>query len=424
MPVVTAQSEPALPVAAAPINPTTTLWLLSMAHAVNHAQAVLLPLVYVRIIAEFGVGADTVALLAAAGAFASGLVQLSYAKLTRLISRRKILAAGGIVFGGGFAGMAVAPSFPTFAAVNVASRVGGSPQHPVGNGLLAEQFPEERRGFAISAHISGGNVGTVVVAVVGAPLIALLDWRWVVVLFGIPAIVIALAILLFVRETGSDREAAVAHGSVRDAFRTVLSDSDHRWVYLASILGGGGRGLGVVNLFALLYLSRVLLLPASTTDVMYGALIVFSVPMPLLAGWLSDRLGRKPVIVGAYLGGALGFAVFLLAGSSLVGLWAGIVVMGLFSFAESPQLQALLADIAPPSVRDTSFALYFTLAFGVGSMWVAVYGLIIGAFGEVAGLPIVFGLMAASFLLAALSVLPIRGGRGSGGTGTTARSRL
>ena len=405
---VTAPSESARPVDAAPINPNATLWLLSLAHAVNHAQAVLLPLVYIRIIAEFGVTSDTIALLAAAGAFASGAVQLSYAKLTRMISRRTILGAGGIVFGGGFAAMAVAPTFPSFAVVNVASRVGGSPQHPVGNGLLAEQFPEERRGFAISAHISGGNVGTVIVAVVGAPLIALLDWRWVVVLFGIPAIVIAVLILAFVRESGEDRAAAVASGSVRDSFRTVLADSDHRWVYLASILGGGGRGLGVVNLFALLYLSRVLLLPASTTDVMYGALIVFSVPMPLVAGWLSDRIGRKPVIIGCYVGGAIGFAIFLLAGSGLAGLWIAIFVMGLFSFAESPQLQALLADIAPPSVRDTSFALYFTLAFGVGSLWVAAYGLIIGAFGEAAGLPIVFVLMAVSFLLAALSVLPIR----------------
>ena len=53
---------------------------------------------------------------------------------------------------------------PTFAIPNVVSRIGGSPQHPVGNGLLAEQFPAERRGFAISAHIAGGNVGTVIVA--------------------------------------------------------------------------------------------------------------------------------------------------------------------------------------------------------------------------------------------------------------------
>ena len=73
--------------------------------------------------------------------------------------------------------------------------------------------------------------------------------------------------------------------------------------------------------------------------------------------------------------------------------------MGLFSFAESPQLQALLADIAQPTIRDASFALYFTLAFGVGSLWTAVYGPIIEAAGEATGLPIVFGLMAASFLV-------------------------
>jgi MFS family permease len=392
------------------IHPNRTLWLLSIAHAVNHAQAVLLPLVYVRIIIEFGVTSDTIALLAAAGSFASGAMQLSYAKLTRMISRRKLLAAGGVLFGGGFAAQAIAPTFGSFAAVNVVSRVGGSPQHPVGNALLAEQFPESRRGFAISAHISGGNVGTVVVAAVGAPLIAGLGWRETVVLFGIPAVVIALGILLFVRESGEDRAAAVAHGSVREAFGTILRDPDHRWIYLTSILGGGGRGLGVVNLFALLYLTRVLGLPSATTDWMYGALIVFSVPMPLIAGWLSDRIGRKPVIIGVYVGGAIGFAIFLLAGSSIAGLWAGIVVMGLFSFAESPQLQALLADIAPATIRDASFALYFTLAFGVGSLWVALYGLIIKAAGEGTGLAIVFWLMGLSFVLAALAVVPVRAG--------------
>lgn len=399
--------------AAIDFHANRTLWLLSLAHAVNHAQAVLLPLVYIRIIAEFGVTADTIALLAAAGSFASGAVQLSYAKLTRMISRQKLLAAGGVLMGGGFAAQGVASGFPTFALVNILSRIGGSPQHPVGNAILAEQFPEHRRGFAISAHISGGNVGTVAVALLGARMIADLGWRETVVLFGIPAVVIALGILLFVRESGSDRAAAVAHGTVRAAFGTILRDPDHRWIYLTSVLGGGGRGLGVVNLFALLYLTRVLGLPSDTTDVMYGGLIVLSVPMPLLAGWLSDRLGRKPVIIGAYVGGATGFVMFLLVGSSLVGLWAAIFVMGLFSFAESPQLQALLADIAPPTIRDASFALYFTLAFGVGSLWTAVYGLIIAAAGESAGLPIVFGLMAASFLAASVTVLPVRAGRWS-----------
>jgi MFS family permease len=403
-----------IPVAATPatpavdVRPMRSLGLLSIAHAVNHAQAVMLPLIFLAIIDEYGVSVQSIAFLAAIGSFTAGIFQLSYAGMTRVVARRKILGVGGLIFGGGFALQALATSFATFAIPNIAARVGGSPQHPVGNGLLAEQFPPERRGFAISAHIAGGNVGTVAVALIGAPLIEAVGWRGSSIVFGLPAIAIAIAILLLVRETGTDRQAALAAGSVRSAFRTILRDRDLLWLYLTSILGGGGRGLGVVNLFVLIYLTQVLGVDAATAGLMYGALIVFSVPMPLIAGWASDRVGRKPLIVGVYLGGAIGFVVFLLAGHSTVWLWAGIFLMGLFSFAESPQLQALLGDIAPPSIRDASYALYFTLAFGVGSLWVALYGVIIDRAGEAAGVPMVFGLMAVTFVLAALGTLPIR----------------
>ena len=240
------------------------------------------------------------------------------------------------------------------------------------------------------------------------PLIAAVGWRGASVVFGLPAIAIGIAILLFVRERGTDRAAALASGSVREAFGRILRDRDLRWLYLTSALGGGGRGLGVVNLFALIYMTEVLGLDEATSGLMYGALIVFSVPMPLVAGWLSDRIGRKPLIIGVYLGGAIAFVVFLAAGTSLFWLWVGIVLMGLFTFAESPQLQALLGDIAPPSTRDASYAIYFAMAFGVGSLWLAVYGAVIEAFGEAQGVPIVFGLMAVTFVLAALGTVPIR----------------
>src|SRR5688572_6635722 len=78
------------------IRPMRTLWLLSAAHAVNHAQAALLPLVYLAIIPEFGVSAAAIALLAAVGNVSSGVVQLAYAGLTRVFSRRAILTAGGL----------------------------------------------------------------------------------------------------------------------------------------------------------------------------------------------------------------------------------------------------------------------------------------------------------------------------------------
>jgi MFS family permease len=400
--------ERALPTDPPAIHPERTLWLLSIAHAVNHAQAVVLPLIFLKIIDEFGVGVQAVTFVAAAGALASGVIQASYAFATRHVARRTLLAAGGLLFGLGFAAQAAATSFLAFAVTNVVSRVGGSPQHPVGNGLLAEQFPTERRGFAISAHISGGNVGTVVAALAGPPLLAVAGWRGASIVFGIPAALVALAMFRWIRETGADRLAAIREGTVRAAVRTVWADTRIRRTYLASVFGGGGRGLGVANLFALLYITHVLGLPESTTNLMYAGLIVLSVPMPLAAGYLSDRIGRRPTIVGAYLGGAVGFVVFIAVGSSVVGLWIGIAIMGLFSFAESPQLQALLADIATTGVRDVAFALYFTLAFGVGSLWTAVYGTIIEVAGEAAGLPIVFGLMAASFLVAATIMFPVR----------------
>jgi MFS family permease len=390
------------------VRPNLTLWLLSIAHAVNHAQAVVLPLIFVKIIEEFGVGVQTITFVAAAGAISSGAVQVTFAFITRRIARRWLMGAGGLIFGLGFAAQALATTFTSFAAINIVSRIGGSPQHPVGNGMLAEQFPPERRGFAISAHISGGNVGTVIVAVAGPLILASVGWRGASIIFGIPAALAAVAIMAWVRETGADMLAAISQGSVGAAMGVIVRDPTIRRVYLTAFLGGGGRGLGVANLFALLYLTKVLGLPAETTDVMYGALIVLSVPMPLIAGWLSDRYGRRPIIVGVYLGGAVGFLVFIAVGSSLLGLWIGLAIMGLFSFAESPQLQALLADVAPVGIRDAAFALYFTLAFGVGSLWTAAYGAIIQAVGEAAGLPIVFVLMAISFVAAAVVMLPVR----------------
>jgi hypothetical protein len=82
--------------------------------------------------------------------------------------------------------------------------------------------------------------------------------------------------------------------------------------------------------------------------------------------------------------------------------------MSIFNFVESPQLQALLSDITPPALRDASFSVYFTLAFGIGSLWVVTYGALIGSLGESVGLPLSFLLMAGAFVLASATVIPIR----------------
>ena len=140
---------------------------------------------------------------------------------------------------------------------------------------------------------------------------------------------------------------------------------------------------------------------------MYAVLLVMSVPGPLVAGWLSDRIGRQPVIVGVYLAGAASIALFVLAGDDVLRLWIGIVLLSAFSFVESPQLQALLADVTPRPLRDTAFATYFALAFGVGR-WGILYGLLIDLGGSGNGLGLVFWVMAAASVLAAIATLRIR----------------
>ena len=84
------------------------------------------------------------------------------------------------------------------------------------------------------------------------------------------------------------------------------------------------------------------------------------------------------------------------------------MLLSAFSFVESPQLQALLADVTPRPLRDTAFATYFALAFGVGSCWGIVYGLLIDLGGSGNGLGLVFWVMAAASVLAAIATLRIR----------------
>lgn len=390
------------------IRPLLTLGLLSLAHAFNHAQVALLPLVYLVIIPEFRVGVADVAVLVSAGSLLSGFTQLSYGVVTRFVQRRVLLGIGNVIFGSAMAAMAFTSAFLPFALFNVVSRVGGSPQHPVGNALIAEQFPQRRWAFAISAHISGGNLGTLAIPIVGAGLIVAVGWQGSLIVFGLPMVLLGLLMLGLIRETSADRAAARAEGSARELYLSLLRQRDLLLLFASAAIAGGGRGLGVLTTFVPLYLALVLHLDAGTVAAMYAVLLIGSVPAPLVAGWLSDRLGHRPMLVATYAGGALALAVFIFAGSSLPLLWLGIVLLAAFNFAESPQLQALLADLVPARTRDVAYSTYFTLAFGIGSLWIAGYGAVIALSGDTVGFPIAFGLMVAAFIVAALGVLPIR----------------
>jgi MFS transporter, FSR family, fosmidomycin resistance protein len=392
-------------------RPVPALALLALGHAVIHAQSALMPLVYPIVIVEYGLNAGDVGTFIAITTAVGGTMQLAYGFLTRYVARPTLLAGGQLIFGASLVVASFAQSVVQLLGAISAARIGSSPQHPVGNALLSDAFPTERRGFAISAHIAGGNVGTILVPFVaagggifGIGLLQLVGWQATLAIFGLPALATGLLIAVVVREDAGYRHAARASGSVRGQLRTVLARRDLRLILGASLIAAGGRGLDIVAPFMLLYMAGPLGLADDTVALLYTLLLVGAVVGPILAGWLSDRFGRRRTLVVYYVLSAAGILAFLLAGANVLLLMPLLLPFGTAVFSESPVLQAYLADRAEGPMRDVAFSVYFTFAFGIGAFWAFIIGAVVNAFGY----PVAFGLMAASYLAAAGLLLAVR----------------
>ena len=385
--------------------PGLTLALLSSGHAAIHALSALLPLVYAIVIVEFGLDERDIGTFIAITTAVGGTMQLAYGVLTRYVARPALLAGGQLVFGLALLVGGLSQSIGQLLGAISVTRIGASPQHPVGNALLSDSYPAERRGFAISTHIAGGNVGTVLVPFVGGALLATIGWQATLAVFGIPALVIGVLIALLVREGRANyREEVRASGSAREHLREVVGRRDLRLIIGASLVAAGGRGLDIVAPFMVLYLSGPLGFDGQTVTLLYALLLVGAVIGPILAGTLSDRYGRRPTLVAYYLLSAVGILVFVAVGANLVLLVPLLLPFGTAVFSESPVLQAYLADRASGPIRDVAFAVYFTFAFGIGAVWAFVIGSVIGEFGY----PVAFGVMAASYVAAAVLLMAVR----------------
>lgn len=161
-------------------------------------------------------------------------------------------------------------------------------------------------------------------------------------------------------------------------------------------------GFGIVLPFLPLYADK---LGASGFEV--GLLLaIYSLMQMLVAtswGRLSDRVGRRPILVASALGACAGF-VLIGAADSLVLLFAGRAILGGFGVG-MPTAQAWIADTTPPEDRGRALAI-LGAAGGLGF----VFGPALGAIGiAVGGMRFPFFLSAASALgnaVLALTVLP------------------
>jgi MFS family permease len=121
----------------------------------------------------------------------------------------------------------------------------------------------------------------------------------------------------------------------------------------------------------------------------------------VFTGVLSDRVGRKPLIVAGMAVQAVGIGVTALGG----GFWhfaAGGVLIGLGTAMVYPTLLAAIGDVAHPSWRASAvgvYRLWRDLGYAIGAL---VAGVTADAFGLAAAIWIVAALTLLSGVVAAL----------------------
>ncbi len=271
--------------------------------------------------------------------------------------------------------------------------------HPSALSFLSQQFAA-RRGLAIAMHGTGGSVGEALGPLMAGALLGLLSWRTVLQGSAIPAIAIGIIIWLILRSIPNS-------GSASSTVRAYLGTSGrlllHRRLLLVLLFAGGfAGGQSVVMTFLPIYLREDLGFSSMTLGVYLFLAQVTGVGTQPLMGYLSDRLGRKAVLVPglAFLGLAYLGLNLVTPGWPLV---LTVLVMGAFSFSLMSILLASAMDLVSGEVQAITVSLVFGSAVVVSGFAPAVAGLIADSYGVKAAFLLGSGFELTAALVAALS---------------------
>jgi len=174
---------------------------------------------------------------------------------------------------------------------------------------VAEHVSDERRGFYTGWLQTSPTLGIVVsLAVVAGARVGLgnetfSDWGWrVPFLFSFLLVAIAIYIRLQLQETPIFEQIKARGGMTKNPWREAFLSSNVKFVGIACIVL---IGQGVVwysgQFTALYFLQQVSKLDLLTSSAIIGIALLLASPTLILFGWLSDLIGRKPVILGGML---------------------------------------------------------------------------------------------------------------------------
>jgi MFS family permease len=247
---------------------------------------------------------------------------------------------------------------------------------------VAEHVSDERRGYYTGWLQTSPTLGIVVsLAVIiatrsyfGNDVFNAWAWR-VPFLISFLLVAIAIYIRLQLQETPIFQDIKAKGQMAVNPWKEAFLTANMKFVVIASIVV---IGEGVVwysgQFWALYYLQQVSKLDPLTTAIIVGTGLVLATPTLILFGWLSDQIGRKPVILAGFLLAALTYyPLYSWLGTVTkpgavnypVAIFIVFILVSYVGMVYGP-IGAFLAEYFPGRIRYTSVSVPYHIGNGWG----------------------------------------------------------
>ncbi len=379
--------------------PRTVIALGAVSLLTDLSSEMIYPLLPVFLSSVLGAGPLVIGAIEGAAESVAALLKLASGWWSDRLPRRKPL----VVAGYGIASIArpligLAQGIGQVLAIRLADRVGKGIRTSPRDALIADAVEPSQRGRAYGFHRAADHTGAV-----AGPLLAfaLLTWvhlslRTVFLLAAVPAAAAMVTLIVGVKESRRD---VAPQGKTPDLGRKGLNR--RFWAYLAVLLV---FTLGNSTDALLILRANELGVSVALVPVLWAGLHVVKAVSSTPGGVLSDRFGRRPLIVAGWLVYGLvylGFAVASVAWHA----WALFLIYGLYFGMTEGVEKALVADLVPAGVRGAAFG-WYNLTIGLAALPAS---LIFGGLWQTFGAPTAFVVGASLALVAAVGLFFVTG---------------
>jgi len=339
------------------------VWVISLGHALTHWYPGTFYLLLPLIGKELGLSYSEIGSVLSCQYFAGAIANIPGGIFVDSVGRKGLLMAASLFWiGFPYLIMGFTHSYWMILCCATLVGIGNNLWHPSAIPWLANRFPQ-RKGLVMSIHGMGGNIGDAVAPLVVGALLAVLNWRNVVVINVLPGVLLATFTLLYLGRKQSAEPDEVSLESVAISgmerlrmFGALLKNR----ALLTLAAGSAFRTMtqGALLTFLPLYLGREMGYSPLWIGACMFALQAGGFIAAPIAGHLSDKIGRRQIIVSSMSMSAVIILLMIFAGGT--GWFVMFVsVLGFFLFAVRAVLQAWLLDATPPAMGGTAIGLLF-----------------------------------------------------------------